>query len=164
MLFFSFGLALQSVAFWISTVSASPSTAYVLSYGVLLLCVILTLFVNNAGICYLVYMLNPPTWFLFVKFLFKLIPAFNFAVLFFHICEKSGNHFDFVTNTWVTGPGFTYSDFFKSSDGEIPGIIEYSVSTLLYYHYNNLLGSESILQCSGNLCEYSALSSTYLVL
>ena len=124
------GLSLQAVAFWITTISAAASTAYVMSYGVLLLCVLLTLLVNNAGMCYILHMIDPPTWFVLVRTLFKVIPGFNYSVLFFYISERSGNHYDIETNNWVTGNGFKYSDFFKDSEGDIPEYFAYSVIRL----------------------------------
>jgi len=126
-------MALQSLAFWISTVSANATIAYVFSYGVLLVCVVLTLFINNIGVCYLLFMTNPPGWFVPILWVFKIVPAFNYSLLFVNIGQKSGHHYDIITNSWAKGTGFTYKDLFISQEGTIPNFISYKVNKKYYF-------------------------------
>jgi len=125
------GMGLQALAFWISTVSANPTMAYIFSYAVLLICVVLTLFINNIGVCFLIFSRDPQPWFPAVLFLFKLVPAFNYALLFSVIGTKSGNHYDIMKNSWEKGTGFTYPDLFVEYEGNIPTLFDYKVTFLL---------------------------------
>jgi len=126
-MFFSMGLALQALAFWISTISANATIAYVFSYGVLLVSVVLTLFINNIGACALVFMEKTPSWFVPLRWLFQLAPAFNYSIIFLLIGYKSGSHFDIIKNYWVTGTGFTYEDLITDYVGEVPNLVQYHV-------------------------------------
>lgn len=135
-MFFFLGLGFQSIAFFISTICASATVAYVASYAVLLVSIILTLFINNMGMCMLMFSDDPPTWYKILKFIYHLIPSFNYATTFVHISAKSGNHYDMFNNYWVAGTGFKYSDLFEPEVGGIPGYIDYHVSQTMLFNNN----------------------------
>lgn len=129
-MFFTLGLSFQTLAFWISTISANATIAYVFSYGVLLVSVILTLFINNIAACSLVFMNNAPSWFLPIRWLFQFAPAFNYSIIFLLIGYKSGNHFDNIKNYWVTGPGFTSDDLFIDFHEKITNLAEFNIPSV----------------------------------
>lgn len=131
-LFFFLGTALQTLAFWIASISANATIAYVFSYGVLLVCVVLTLFINNIGVCFMLFMKNPPVWFVPILWLFQAVPAFNYSLLFVSIGQKSGRHYDIISNSWQKGDGFTYPDLFVGQEGNIPNLIDYKVKSIKY--------------------------------
>lgn len=121
-LFFLFGQALQTLAFWITTLCSSSNSAYTVAFSVLLVSVVLQSFLTTSYVSFLFFLRDSPIWFVPIRFIFQLVPSYNFAVIFGQITMRSGRHYDLGDNYWQQGPGFTYRDLLRNNSGSLASL------------------------------------------
>jgi len=121
-LFFLFGQALQALAFWITTLCSSSNSAYTVAFSVLLVSVVLQSFLTTSYVSFLFFLRDSPIWFVPIRFIFQLVPSYNFAVIFGQITMRSGRHYDLGDNYWQQGPGFTYRDLLRNNSGSLASL------------------------------------------
>jgi len=121
-LFFFFGQALQTLAFWITTLCSSSNSAYTVAFSVLLVSVVLQSFLTTSYVSFLFFLRDSPVWFLPIRYIFQLFPSYNFAVVFGQITLRSGRHYDLGDNYWKQGPGFTYRDLLRNNSGSLASL------------------------------------------
>jgi len=131
-IFVLFGEAMIALSFWITTICSNFAMSYTLTYGFLFLSVVLEYYMSNNYLCYLIFMEDPPLWLWLIRSLLRMLPAFNYSILFGGVSMRSGLHFELDTNYWVQGPGFQYQDLERDQSVEIYDI-KYTVPSMWWF-------------------------------
>ena len=131
MLFGGFGVAMQFLAFLLSTLIGSLKTAYTISYAFLLLGLVLQLFMTNVYLLYLLYLDLIPGWISWVRFLLPFYPPFNFSKAFGDISHRSSRSYSARYHQWVPNSGFTWYRFVTPIHGHFAGARYNVPSTLM---------------------------------
>jgi ABC-type multidrug transport system ATPase subunit len=126
---FLFGMSMQAVAFFISTLCSTMKMGYSVGYAFLLLAIVIEFFIGDIIGVYVFYLTSAPKWFRVIRSMLTLYPAWNFSKVFGEIAAGSGRHYDLVENRWILGPGFTYADLYKEIKGKFPGGMGYEAPT-----------------------------------
>ena len=119
MLFFSFTLSMQVLAFFISTIVKSLKSAYTASYSVILIGLIMQSIFSNPALFKVLYTKIIPKWAHNVIWLFEFYPPFNFSKIYHDICDQSCSHFDNYEWKWVEGKGYNITNFFNPIEGKL---------------------------------------------
>eukprot|EP01017_Pseudomicrothorax_dubius_P050541 TRINITY_DN9592_c0_g1_i1.p1 TRINITY_DN9592_c0_g1~~TRINITY_DN9592_c0_g1_i1.p1 ORF type:complete len:794 (-),score=85.85 TRINITY_DN9592_c0_g1_i1:221-2602(-) len=125
-----FTFALQKLAFLMVTFSNSLEKANTYSYTFFLIGILFQIFFSKVILIDLLYETSADFTSVFFRRLFFLYPTFHFSKIFGEITMYSGSHFDIVTNTWIEGPGYTWSKLTEPQTGKLFGI-KYDAPTTL---------------------------------
>jgi hypothetical protein len=101
MLFFLFNITMQILAFFLSTILKSQKSAYTVSYGFILIGLVMEIFLTNYAIILYLYSKDLPKWVGIIKFIFELYPPFNFSKAYSDIANKAASHFDNYEWRWI---------------------------------------------------------------
>lgn len=121
MLFGAFALAMEMLAFLLSTLISNLKTAYTISYSFLLLGLVLQLFMTNVYLLYLLYLDIIPTWISWVRFILPFYPPFNFSKAFGDISHSSSRSYNYRYNQWMENGGFTWGKLVRGIHGSFAG-------------------------------------------
>jgi hypothetical protein len=117
-LIFSVSVLDLSIAFVLLTVIHNQATAYTVSYTFILISVITTMALMDAGVLYkLFFNTDMPTWTLFVRWIFELLPSFHFTKLYSDMTQVTASHLSLELLLWIPGREWTLDDFFKDHEG-----------------------------------------------
>ena len=100
-LFFLFGLAMQSLAFFITTLCSNMNVGYTAAYAFLMLGIVMEFFLSNIYVVYLFYLTNSPDWFVIIRFMLSWFPVFSFSKIYGDIGLKSGKHYELLEGRWL---------------------------------------------------------------
>lgn len=92
---------MQFLAFFLCTILKSQKSAYTVSYGFILIGLVMEIFLSNYAIIYYLYSVDLPGWVGIIKFIFELYPPFNFSKAYSDIANKAASHFDNFEWRWV---------------------------------------------------------------
>jgi len=100
-LFFLFNITMQFMAFFLCTILKSQQSAYTVSYGFILIGLVMEIFLSNYIIIYYLYSIDLPWWVDIIKIVFGLYPPFNFSKAYSDIAVKAASHFDNQELRWI---------------------------------------------------------------
>lgn len=114
-LFWTFGLAMIAVAFFLSTVIASSKTAQTVGYAIILVGFVFQSVLNslNGLLVDFMWLRDAATWIVAVRYLLSSYPPFNLAKAWSDISSLSSAVPSFSSGTIVDGPGFYWADMYK---------------------------------------------------
>lgn len=92
---------MQFLAFFLCTILKSQKSAYTVSYGFILIGLVMEIFLSNYSIIYYLYSTDLPGWVGIIKFIFELYPPFNFSKAYSDIANKAASHFDNFEWRWI---------------------------------------------------------------
>lgn len=122
---FAFTLAMQMLSFFIATLVPSLKTANSISYGFVLFAIVVESFLADSSLLALIFEEDPSGLVIFLKYFLALYPPFSYTKvpqkvtqIFAMITHYSGYHFDFTTNKWELGPGYTWANFSEKQTGK----------------------------------------------
>ena len=131
MLFGAFSLAMELLAFLLSTLITNLKTAYTISYAFLLLGLVLQLFMTNVYLLYLLYLDVIPSWISWVRFILPFYPPFNFSKAFGDISHSSSRQYSGRYHQWMESSGFTWGKLVRNIHGSFAGASYQVPSTLM---------------------------------
>ncbi len=99
--FFLFGMSIQINGFFLSTICSDAKNGYTLSYGFLLMSIVMEFFFANVFIVYFLHQDDLETWFKIVRFIFNFYPAYHFSKIYGDISLKSCKHYSLREGRWV---------------------------------------------------------------
>jgi len=113
--FFFFGLAMGSLAAFVTTLVNRSITAVLIGISLLIIGFLVQAFLfSDQYLAYIWWSTKVPQ---FIRKLFSVfVPFFNFGKLFVDISNLSSNSFNSISNTVVKGPGYKWSDFSKKPE------------------------------------------------
>ena len=92
---------MQFMAFFLCTILKSQQSAYTVSYGFILIGLVMEIFLSNYIIIYYLYSVDLPWWVDLIKIAFSLYPPFNFSKAYSDIAVKAASHFDNKELRWI---------------------------------------------------------------
>ena len=95
-----------------ATLLKTMKSGYTVSYAFFLVGLVMQIILSSNVLYLTLNLTTLPDWAVMVKRVFQLYPGFNFAKILIDISNKSSNHFDVQSLVWVTGPGYSWTDFF----------------------------------------------------
>ena len=72
-----------------------------MAYGFLLFGIVIEFFIGNIFGLYMFYLNTVPSWFIFVRSLLALYPAFHYSKAYGEICLVACRHYDLAENRWL---------------------------------------------------------------
>jgi ABC-type multidrug transport system ATPase subunit len=131
LLFFLFTLSMQHFAMLISCILKSGRAATTVSYGVILVGIVIQCIFTNYGVIYSFYGTNVNNrWVDLIRLLFHFYPPFLFSKGFLDITRICTFHFDSPSLQWIEGRYFAFMDLFYNQEGKLRIGIEYKVDSL----------------------------------
>jgi len=120
-MFMFFGMAIQSVGLFISSLITRSKTAQTAGYAAILIgFVFQTILCGGYGILIdILYDNSVRPWIRFVRYAFTIYPPFNFARMYSDVAKKAANEVNFVDGNIVSGPGFRWTDMFQSNERDM---------------------------------------------
>ncbi|KNC50006.1 uncharacterized protein AMSG_11908 [Thecamonas trahens ATCC 50062] len=113
-LFFGFGAALIPFAFALSTMLQTTKSAVFAGIVLFVFGLLLTSILFAAQVVYLLYDDSVPN--VVTTLLSALLPLYNFGKIYTDIAPKTYSTFNYATNKYETGPGFSWSDMGKEPE------------------------------------------------
>ncbi|CAG8565940.1 2194_t:CDS:2 [Paraglomus brasilianum] len=108
--FILFGMAMVSFAFFITVWCRKARVAVLNGIFVFIIGLLFQSFVfSNNFVGYIWWDVKTASYF---RYIFSLLPFFNFGKIYLDISKLSTGKFDFLTETIIKGPGFKYHDLF----------------------------------------------------
>ena len=126
LLFMTYTLSMMTLGFFLSTLISSVRLAYTVSYSFLLGGLVLQNFFMSQTLIKLFHLNLLPNWVSWVRTILTYYPPYSFSRIFCHIAFKSGSVPNYHTRMWELGPGYTYTDFVSTREGEF-GSMHYVV-------------------------------------
>ena len=145
--FFLFNTSMQYLSILISTLVSTRSLAYTISYGFVIIGIVIQAILSNSNIFSLLYLEDASKILSAVRNILLVYPPFTLSKLVFQINVKSSNTFDMKQTRWVSNPGFEFKDLFDSIKGKAFDM-DYSIPSPLF----------SILVLCGNICIFYLLA------
>lgn len=114
-LFWTFGIAMLTVAFFLSTVISSTKTAQTVGYAIILVGFVFQSVLNslNGLLVDFMWLRGAATWIVAVRYILSSYPPFNLAKAWSDISALSSAIPSFSEGMIVDGPGFHWSDMYK---------------------------------------------------
>ena len=115
-LFWTFGIAMMTIAFFLSTVISSSKTAQTVGYAIILVGFVFQSVLNslNGLLVDFMWLRGAATWIVAVRWLLSCYPPFNLAKAWSDISALSSSMPSFSEGMIVDGPGFKWADMYKS--------------------------------------------------
>ncbi|KAF9109547.1 ATP-binding cassette sub- A member 1 [Mortierella sp. AM989] len=109
--FFLFGLSMVTMAFWITTMVKASRTAILIGIFLFIIGLLFESMVfSNSFVGYLWYDSGTSV---IAKHVLMFIPFFNFGKVFLDMSLFATGRFDVLTETYIPGPGFHWSDMYN---------------------------------------------------
>ncbi|KAF9987241.1 ATP-binding cassette sub- A member 1 [Mortierella antarctica] len=109
--FFLFGLSMVTMAFWITTMVKASRTAILIGIFLFIIGLLFESMVfSNSYVGYLWYDSGTSP---IARYVLMFIPFFNFGKIFLDMSLFSTGRFDVLTETYIPGPGFHWSDLYN---------------------------------------------------
>ncbi|KAF9407456.1 ATP-binding cassette sub- A member 1 [Podila epigama] len=109
--FFLFGMAMVSLAFWITTMVKSSRTAILIGIFLFIIGLLFESMVfSNPYVGYIWYDSGTTP---VLRHVLMFIPFFNFGKIFLDMSIFATGRFDLLTETYIPGPGFHWSDLYN---------------------------------------------------
>lgn len=106
------GFTLGILVFCITALVANKSLGMSIIYGFVLYSIVMQWLFSGGYILELLYMDTASSLVRFFKLLFNVYPSFHFTKIFADVSRTADSHFDTLTNRYVEGRTFTYTDLF----------------------------------------------------
>lgn len=111
----------------ISTICPNTKTGYSVSYGFLLLAIVMELFFTSPMLIKYIHQHSEAFYHKLVLFLFGIYPAFHYSKIYNDIAESSTKHFSLTSGIWEEGVGYSYADLFKTRSEKFNAIDSYYI-------------------------------------
>ncbi|KAF9183513.1 ATP-binding cassette sub- A member 1 [Haplosporangium sp. Z 11] len=109
--FFLFGVSMVSMAFWITTMVKASRTAILIGIFLFIIGLLFESMVfSNSFVGYIWYDSSTPS---VARYCLMFIPFFNFGKIFLDMSAFASGRFDVLTETYIPGPGFKWSDLYN---------------------------------------------------
>ncbi|KAG0076214.1 ATP-binding cassette sub- A member 1 [Podila epicladia] len=109
--FFLFGLSMVTMAFWITTMVKASRTAILIGIFLFIIGLLFESMVfSNSFVGYLWYDASTSP---VARYVLMFIPFFNFGKIFLDMSLFATGRFDLLTETYIPGPGFHWSDLYN---------------------------------------------------
>ncbi|KAK3826132.1 MAG: hypothetical protein J3Q66DRAFT_309581 [Benniella sp.] len=109
--FFLFGLSMVTMAFWITTMVKASRTAILIGIFLFIIGLLFESMVfSNTYVGYIWYDEGTTP---VAKHILMLIPFFNFGKIFLDMSTFATGRMDFLTETYIPGPGFKWGDLYN---------------------------------------------------
>lgn len=114
-LFWTFGIAMITVAFFLSTLVASSKTAQTVGYAIILVGFVFQSVLNslNGALVDMLWMRNAAAWIVAIRYLLSCYPPFSLAKAWSDISSLSSAVPSISEGMIVDGPGFFWADMYK---------------------------------------------------
>ena len=132
MLFFSFSITMQCLSILISTIVSNLKSAYTVSYGLIIIGLIVQALFNSPILMKLIHTNNMPYWVRIITNILEIYPPYNFSSIYILICEESCVHFDHLTLKWIEGSGFNYTSLFINKEGSLKTLGDFKLPSVFY--------------------------------
>lgn len=115
-LFWTFGIAMMTVAFFLSTLIGNSKTAQTVGYAIILVGFVFQAVLNslNGLLVDMLWLKGAAAWIVAVRYLLSCYPPFSLAKAWSSISVLSSAIPSFTEGMIVNGPGFHWSDMYKS--------------------------------------------------
>jgi ABC-type multidrug transport system ATPase subunit len=114
-LFWTFGIAMMTVAFFISTLISSSKTAQTVGYAVILVGFVFQAVLNslNGALVDMLWLRDAANWIVAVRYILSMYPPFSLAKAWSDISSLSSAVPSITEGMIVEGPGFFWRDMYK---------------------------------------------------
>lgn len=122
-MFFSFAVCMEALAFLLSALLSTSKAAQTVSYSVIIVGMVFQFILTSgyAALVDLLYSDDLAPWVAWVRRGLQLWPAYTFSLFFYDISALSSSTYDPSQGKMVTGPGFAWSDMFSSRTRDFAG-------------------------------------------
>ena len=132
-LFFLFTLSMQFIGMYLACVLPNSQSATAVSYGIILMGLVVQCFFTNYGVIYFFYATNLENYWLLVKivrFVLHFYPPFLFSKGYLDIVRVCSYHFDGPSLQWKAGRYFYLSDTLTKQVGALRIGLTFDVDSL----------------------------------
>mmetsp|Transcript_42714 Transcript_42714/g.41039 ORF Transcript_42714/g.41039 Transcript_42714/m.41039 type:complete len:182 (-) Transcript_42714:729-1274(-) len=111
---------------------SGQAMAYTLSYSLIILSVITVAGLSESIFIYKIfYNLSMPSFTIYLRHMFELLPCFHFAKLYGDIIRTTCYHLDPETMVWTPGRDFEWNDLFSYKRGKLATQDKYEVTPMI---------------------------------
>lgn len=132
LIFLLFLISMQNFALFISTFIHNRNYAYSVSFGFIIIGLVLQSFITNQNVMQALFFETEDLLLPFVRTVFCLYPPFIFSCLIFLVNMKASWYFDLKIGRWIEGPGFTIEDLTVKLEGVLFDD-QYKIPTPLFF-------------------------------
>lgn len=132
-LFFPFVLAMQTLGYFLSTLTPTLKSSNTVSYAVMLFAIVVESFSSDNMLISFIFTEDAGSVVTFLKYFFCFYPPFSYTKIFTNITQYSGFHFSFTQRRWVESSlSYGLSTFAQNIEDKLP------FGGGLYYRYSDL--------------------------